>query len=235
MGLETVAVYSEADAGAPHVAMADEALPIGPRRRAESYLTSRAILDAARALGRRRRASRLRVPVGERRASRDACADGRPDRSSDRRPTSSHGWDRRRPRASASARPACPSCPGQTPTAQTDAALRRARSRRRLPGARSRRRRAAAAAACASCAASARSPKSIAAARREAERAFGDGTLYVERLDRAAAAHRSPDLRATRTATSCTSASATARCSAGIRRWSKRRRRPRWRLRRATG
>ena len=37
--------------------------------------------------------------------------------------------------------------------------------------------------------------EAIGAARREAERAFGDGTLYVERLDRAGAAHRSADLR----------------------------------------
>jgi 3-methylcrotonyl-CoA carboxylase alpha subunit len=49
MGLRTVAVFSEADAHAQHVAMADEAHPIGPARAAESYLRIDRILAAARA------------------------------------------------------------------------------------------------------------------------------------------------------------------------------------------
>ena len=36
MGLRTVAVYSDADRDALHVAMADEAYPIGPPRRARA-------------------------------------------------------------------------------------------------------------------------------------------------------------------------------------------------------
>ncbi|MBI1329924.1 MAG: biotin/lipoyl-binding protein [Alphaproteobacteria bacterium] len=47
MGIETVAVYSDADAGAMHVAMADRALRIGPAPAQESYLKIKAILDAA--------------------------------------------------------------------------------------------------------------------------------------------------------------------------------------------
>ena len=51
MGIATVAVYSEADAAALHVALADEARPIGPAPAQESYLNADAILAAARASG----------------------------------------------------------------------------------------------------------------------------------------------------------------------------------------
>ena len=51
MGIATVAVYSEADAGALHVEMADEAVLIGPAPASESYLRIDAILDAARRTG----------------------------------------------------------------------------------------------------------------------------------------------------------------------------------------
>lgn len=51
MGIRTVAVYSEADAGAMHVAMADEAVHIGPSPAAESYLNIAAILAAAKRTG----------------------------------------------------------------------------------------------------------------------------------------------------------------------------------------
>ncbi|WP_372620391.1 acetyl/propionyl/methylcrotonyl-CoA carboxylase subunit alpha [Falsiroseomonas sp.] len=51
MGLRTVAVFSEADAGAMHVAMADAAINIGPAPARESYLNIPALLDAARATG----------------------------------------------------------------------------------------------------------------------------------------------------------------------------------------
>ena len=50
-GLEAVAVYSEADAGAPHVLAADRAVAIGPAPARESYLNVAALLDAARAAG----------------------------------------------------------------------------------------------------------------------------------------------------------------------------------------
>ncbi len=46
-GLATVAVYSEADAGAAHVAEADEAVLLGPAAARESYLKGEAIIAAA--------------------------------------------------------------------------------------------------------------------------------------------------------------------------------------------
>ncbi|HLZ82021.1 MAG TPA: biotin carboxylase N-terminal domain-containing protein [Caulobacteraceae bacterium] len=51
MGVRTVAVYSEVDAGAPHVREADEAVAIGPAPAHESYLSVSAILTAARRTG----------------------------------------------------------------------------------------------------------------------------------------------------------------------------------------
>jgi 3-methylcrotonyl-CoA carboxylase alpha subunit len=49
MGIATVAVYSEADANARHVRLADEAVCIGPAAARESYLVADRILQAARA------------------------------------------------------------------------------------------------------------------------------------------------------------------------------------------
>ena len=51
MGLRSVAVFSDADAGAPHVSVADEAVRIGPAAARDSYLNAEAILDAARRSG----------------------------------------------------------------------------------------------------------------------------------------------------------------------------------------
>ena len=51
LGIRTVAVYSDADASAMHVRMADEAVRIGPAPARESYLDVDAILDAARRSG----------------------------------------------------------------------------------------------------------------------------------------------------------------------------------------
>ena len=51
MGIATVAVYSEADAEALHVRMADEAVAIGPPPAADSYLRIDRILDACRKTG----------------------------------------------------------------------------------------------------------------------------------------------------------------------------------------
>src|ERR1700704_5000863 len=51
MGIETVAVYSEADRDALHVEMADEALLIGPPAAAESYLAMEKIVQACRKTG----------------------------------------------------------------------------------------------------------------------------------------------------------------------------------------
>jgi acetyl/propionyl-CoA carboxylase alpha subunit len=51
MGVATVAVYSEADAGAAHVADADQAVLIGPAAARESYLVPEKIIAAAKATG----------------------------------------------------------------------------------------------------------------------------------------------------------------------------------------
>src|ERR1051326_4277608 len=47
MGIETVAVYSEADRNSLHVRFADEAVCIGPARSADSYLNIASIISAA--------------------------------------------------------------------------------------------------------------------------------------------------------------------------------------------
>jgi len=51
LGIATVGVYSDADAGAPYLALADEVRRIGPPEAAASYLNGEAILGAARAVG----------------------------------------------------------------------------------------------------------------------------------------------------------------------------------------
>lgn len=51
LGIHTIAVYSDADANAQHVRLADEAWPIGGSRPAESYLRGEVILDVARRAG----------------------------------------------------------------------------------------------------------------------------------------------------------------------------------------
>ena len=74
LGYRTVAVYSDADAEAPHVALADEAVHIGPAPAAESYLQFDAILGACRATG----ADALHPGYGflsENAAFAQACAD----------------------------------------------------------------------------------------------------------------------------------------------------------------
>ncbi|MCU0626287.1 MAG: acetyl-CoA carboxylase biotin carboxylase subunit [Gemmatimonadaceae bacterium] len=51
LGVEAVAVHSEADAQAPHVREADEAIAIGPAPSAESYLVGERIIEAALVTG----------------------------------------------------------------------------------------------------------------------------------------------------------------------------------------
>ncbi|WBY15546.1 acetyl/propionyl/methylcrotonyl-CoA carboxylase subunit alpha [Erythrobacteraceae bacterium WH01K] len=51
MGIATVAVYSDADARAPFVRMADEAVHIGPAAAAESYLVADKIIEACKQTG----------------------------------------------------------------------------------------------------------------------------------------------------------------------------------------
>jgi len=51
LGIRTVAVYSDADAGARHVLACDEAVRIGPPAPRDSYLRIDRILEAAKATG----------------------------------------------------------------------------------------------------------------------------------------------------------------------------------------
>jgi urea carboxylase len=51
MGIQSVAVYSEADRHSMHVAQATEAVCVGPAAAAQSYLRADAILEAAKATG----------------------------------------------------------------------------------------------------------------------------------------------------------------------------------------
>src|ERR1700756_3773538 len=51
MGIATVAVYSEAEAEALHLRLAEEAVAIGPAPSAESYLKIERIVEACRATG----------------------------------------------------------------------------------------------------------------------------------------------------------------------------------------
>src|SRR5512142_3063103 len=50
-GLRTVALYSEADRDAMHVAMADQAVLLGPARARDSYLSVERLIEAARKTG----------------------------------------------------------------------------------------------------------------------------------------------------------------------------------------
>ncbi|MFI5429532.1 biotin carboxylase N-terminal domain-containing protein [Aeromicrobium sp. UC242_57] len=84
-GLRSVAVYSDADADAPYVQLADDAVHIGPTSAAESYLSIDRILLAAKAKGAEAihpgygflsRASRVR-PGGRRRRTRVHRTHGR--------------------------------------------------------------------------------------------------------------------------------------------------------------
>jgi acetyl/propionyl-CoA carboxylase alpha subunit len=73
MGIRTVAVYSDADRDALHVASADESARIGPAEAARSYLSIDAIIDAARRSG----ADAIHPGYGflsERAALPEACA-----------------------------------------------------------------------------------------------------------------------------------------------------------------
>lgn len=51
VGLDTVAVYSEADADLPHVALAGQAVCIGPAKAQDSYMDMERLFEAARATG----------------------------------------------------------------------------------------------------------------------------------------------------------------------------------------
>jgi acetyl-CoA carboxylase biotin carboxylase subunit len=178
-GLESVAVYSDADARAKHVALADRAERIGPAPASESYLSIPALLRAAEAS----EADAVHPGYGflsERPDLARACATagltfvGPP----------AHAIERMGSKIAARETmlaAGVPVVPGETPKQQSDDGLLDAVARIGYP---------------ALVKASAggggkgmrivRDPASareaITSARREAAAAFGDGTLYVERL-----------------------------------------------------
>jgi acetyl-CoA carboxylase biotin carboxylase subunit len=179
LGIETVAVYSDADLQAPHVLAADRAVRLGPAPPRESYLNVAAILDAARSTG----ADAIHPGYGflsERpQFARECEAAGivfvGPPSEVIERMGSKVGARRLMREAGV------PVVPGETPSDQRDESLAAAAERVGFPalikpsaggggiGMKLVRDRGALTAA-------------VGQARREAQAAFGDDTLYVERL-----------------------------------------------------
>ncbi len=178
-GLQSVAVYSDADAQAPHVALADFAVRLGPAPATESYLVIERVVDAARASG----ADAVHPGYGFL-AENDAFAEA----------VAAAGLTFVGPPAAVIAQmgsktaarqmmraAGVPVVPGEEPTDQSDEGLAAAAKRLGFPlvvkaaaggggkGMRVVRERAAVG-------------DAVGAARREATSAFSDGTLYLERL-----------------------------------------------------
>lgn len=179
MGIESVAVYSDADARAPHVALASHAVRIGPPPPADSYLSIPALLTAARETG----AEAVHPGYGflsENPRFAAACVDAGVAFIGP--PPSALTLMGSKVRARALARTAgAPVVPGEIPTDQSEQAVAAAARRVGFPvlikaseggggiGLRAVHDESALL-------------ESIAQARRVATSAFGDGTLYVERL-----------------------------------------------------
>jgi acetyl-CoA carboxylase biotin carboxylase subunit len=179
LGIETVAVYSEADVAARHVREADVAVAIGPAPARESYLEAATIIAAARTTG----ADAIHPGYGflsERAPFARACEEAGiifvgPPASALERMGSKIGARRMMQEAGV------PIVPGETPADQSDAALGSAIDQIGYP-----------ALIKPSAGGGGIGMKTartkldvrdaIAAARREAKAAFGDDTLYVERL-----------------------------------------------------
>jgi geranyl-CoA carboxylase alpha subunit len=179
LGYRTVAVFSDADASAPHVALADEAVQIGAGPAAESYLRIDRLIDAARRTG----ADAVHPGYGflsERADFAQACADAGlvfigPPPQAIAAMGDKAGAKRRMTAAGV------PCAPGYLGDEQGDARLVAEGERLGVPllvkavaggGGRGMR--------------LVRSlddlPAALAGARREAQNAFGDGTLMLERL-----------------------------------------------------
>jgi acetyl-CoA carboxylase biotin carboxylase subunit len=179
LGVESIAVYSDADARAPHARLATRALPIGPAPAIQSYLSIPTIIEAAR----QSQADAIHPGYGflsENAAFAQACADsgltfvGPP---ADVIARMGSKIEARRLMQGAGV----PVVPGETPRDQSDAGVRDAIGRVGLP-----------VLVKASAGGGGKGMRhvhdageiddAIQAARREAAAAFGDGTLYVERL-----------------------------------------------------
>jgi acetyl/propionyl-CoA carboxylase alpha subunit len=179
MGVETVAVHSDADADAPHVRMADQAMAIGPPPALESYLSIPNVIGAAR----RSAADAVHPGYGflsENADFAEACQMAGlvfigPPAGVMRRMGSKTGA------REVVSKAGVPVVPGSAPKAQTADALAAAVREVGLP-------------ALIKAAAGgggkgmrvvrteAEVAEAVGAARREAERSFADGRLYVERL-----------------------------------------------------
>jgi acetyl-CoA carboxylase biotin carboxylase subunit len=179
MGVESVAIYSDVDAGAPHVKDADGAERVGPAPASQSYLNIPSVIDAAQRSG----ADAIHPGYGflsENAGFADACAQaglifvGPP------------GDVIRRMGSKTASRAmmiaaGVPVVPGATPVSQSNADMASAAREVGFPillkaagggGGKGMR----------VVRTEADLDEAIAAARSEAERAFGNGALYVERL-----------------------------------------------------
>ncbi|MDE2145227.1 MAG: carbamoyl-phosphate synthase subunit L [Burkholderiales bacterium] len=179
LGYRTVAVYSDADAAAPHVLQADEAVRIGAAPARESYLGIEALIGAARASG----ADAVHPGYGflsERADFAQACAEaglvfiGPP-------PSAIRAMGDKARAKQRMLAAGVPCAPGYLGADQSDAALLAEAGRLGLPllvkavaggGGRGMRR----------VAVIDELPAAIAGARREALSAFGDGALMLETL-----------------------------------------------------
>jgi len=179
LGIESVAVYSDADAKSLHVALANHAVRIGPAPAAQSYLSIDAIISAAKESG----ADAIHPGYGFLSENQDfAAACGANGLTFIGPPADVIAAMGSKVKARELARKAgAPVVPGETPREQSDSAIADAARRVGFPvllkpseggggigmkAARS-------------------EPELLTAipqARREALAAFGDGTLYVERL-----------------------------------------------------
>src|SRR5262245_44454150 len=179
MGVESVAIYSDVDAGAAHVRDADRAERVGPAPASQSYLNITSVIDAAKRSG----ADAIHPGYGflsENAGFADACAQAGlvfvgPPADVIRRMGSKTAS-----RATMMAA-GVPVVPGATPASQSSADLASAAREVGFPillkaagggGGKGMR----------VVRTEADLEDAIAAARSEAERAFGNGALYVERL-----------------------------------------------------
>jgi acetyl-CoA carboxylase biotin carboxylase subunit len=179
LGIRAIAVYSEADAESPHVAAADEAVLIGPAPASESYLKIPVIIEAAR----RSKADAIHPGYGflsENAGFAAACEAagitfiGPPSAVIARMGSKTGARE-------AMQKAGVPVVPGDTPRSQSDADLLASMKTVGFPlllkaasggGGKGMR----------TVRSAAEALEAIGAARREAERAFGAGALYVERL-----------------------------------------------------
>ncbi len=134
LGVRTVAVYSDADAASRHVAMADEAVRLGPPPARESYLRGDLVIAAARATGAQADPSRLRLPV-RKRSVRAGLRRGRSWCSSARRPKPIHAMGSKSEAKALMERRRCRWFPAITATRQEPDFFRRPGRPHRLPGA----------------------------------------------------------------------------------------------------